>query len=64
MIKRKCSSTLHFVSKGKQSLDFSVLTNVTDMILLKKIFKAILKSHTPTIYRDVFDTVVNQFIYF
>lgn len=59
MIKRKCSSTL-YVPKGKQSLDFSVLTNVTDMILLKKIFKAILKSHTPTIYRDVFDTVANQ----
>ena len=59
MIKRKCSSTL-YVPKGKQSLDFSVLTNVTDMILLKKIFKAILKSHTPTIYRDVFDTIANQ----
>ena len=59
MIKRKCSSTL-YVPKGKQSLDFSVLTNVTDMILLKKIFKAILKSQTPTIYRDVFDTVANQ----
>ena len=59
MIKRKCSSTL-YVPKGKQSLDFSVLTNVTDMLLLKKIFKAILKSHTPTIYRDVFDTIANQ----
>ena len=63
MINRKCSSTL-YVPKGKQSLDFSVLTNVTDMILLEKIFRVILKSHTPTIYRDVFDTVGNQLIYF
>ena len=61
MIRHNIGHPTLYVPKGKHSLDFSVLTNVTDMILVKKIFKAILKSHTPAI---VFDTVANQLIYF